>query len=229
VTGADKDRYHALAAERPALFATPQGGIRILLDPQEMRAAEAAQAARLLADARDPAGACVGVTHDDSYFTMLRDAVEFPGGRLGTYNRIIPDHGDPAGVAILGRAGGEFVLVRHFRHPMRDWSVEIPRGAIEPGQTPEQAIAAELAEELGARAIRSVYLSTVCGSNSVIGRSVRLYFADLATVGAPARGEGIAAIERFTPDALARALADGKIVDAFTHAAYLGAVLKGLT
>lgn len=228
MTRADKERYFRLAAGRPDLFATPAGGIRILLDPREVAAAEAAQAARFSAVGHDPAGAAVGVTHDDAYLTMLRDAVEFPGGRLGTYNRIIPDAGDPAGVAILARHAGEFVLIRHFRHPLRDWSIEIPRGAIEPGQTPEQAVAAELAEELGARAVRSVHLSTVCGSNSVIGRSVRLYFAELEHVGAPARGEGIAAVERFAPADLTRALADGRIVDAFTHAAYLGATLKGL-
>lgn len=228
MSGADKARYRALALERPALFVNPPGGIRILLEPAAMAAAEAAQAARLVDAGHDPAGAAVGITHHDSYLTMLRDAVEFPGGRLGTYNRIIPDHGDPAGVAVLCRLGREFVLVRHFRHPMRVWSIEIPRGAIEPGQTPDQAIASELAEELGARATRSVHLSTVCGSNSVIGRSVRLYFAELETVGAPARGEGIVGLEYFAPDALARALAEGRIVDAFTHAAYLGASLKGL-
>lgn len=50
---------------------------------------------------------------------------------------------------------GELVLVRQWRHGTRRFELELPAGAVEPGETPEQAAARELLEETGytARAI----------------------------------------------------------------------------
>ncbi|HET6386824.1 MAG TPA: NUDIX hydrolase [Armatimonadota bacterium] len=44
---------------------------------------------------------------------------------------------------------GRFVFVRQFRAPARDRLLELPAGGIEPGETPEQAAARELCEEIG--------------------------------------------------------------------------------
>jgi 8-oxo-dGTP pyrophosphatase MutT (NUDIX family) len=44
---------------------------------------------------------------------------------------------------------GELVLVRQWRHGTRRFELELPAGAVEPGETPEQAAARELAEETG--------------------------------------------------------------------------------
>jgi ADP-ribose pyrophosphatase len=47
---------------------------------------------------------------------------------------------------------GSIALVRQWRYPLNRYSLEIPAGRIEPGDTPEQTVARELEEELGYRA-----------------------------------------------------------------------------
>lgn len=44
---------------------------------------------------------------------------------------------------------GRVILVRQFRHGTKEMTLEIPGGMIDPGETPEQAAARELAEETG--------------------------------------------------------------------------------
>jgi ADP-ribose pyrophosphatase len=44
---------------------------------------------------------------------------------------------------------GELVLVRQWRHGTRRFELELPAGALEPGESPEAAAARELLEETG--------------------------------------------------------------------------------
>jgi ADP-ribose pyrophosphatase len=57
---------------------------------------------------------------------------------------------DAVWVVPLTRAG-EIVLIRQYRHPVRDWCLEVPAGGVG-SETPEQAAARELLEEVGGRA-----------------------------------------------------------------------------
>ncbi|MDQ6618945.1 MAG: NUDIX domain-containing protein [Pseudomonadota bacterium] len=50
-------------------------------------------------------------------------------------------------------ARGELLLGHLFRHPVRMWMRELPRGARESGESPEEAARRELMERSGARPV----------------------------------------------------------------------------
>lgn len=56
---------------------------------------------------------------------------------------------------------GRVVLIRQWRHGSGDSALEIPGGLVDPGETPRQAAARELAEETGYRARELVFLGKV--------------------------------------------------------------------
>lgn len=73
----------------------------------------------------------VGIVAEDNYWIWVRDAVIFPSGNEGTYDRIMwrSTLDGPQGVAILpifkdGRIG----VVVKYRHATRSWEIEAPSG-----------------------------------------------------------------------------------------------------
>ena len=129
--------YLALSHARPDDFAGPADGVRIALDPDEIRAIEAEVARRYAEKGWPPEWAEAGISYRDPYLGLLRDAVIFPGGRVGIHHRVL-SNSEPSGAAILPLLGDQIVLIRHFRHPSRRWHWEIPRGGVEPGQQADE-------------------------------------------------------------------------------------------
>jgi 8-oxo-dGTP pyrophosphatase MutT (NUDIX family)/drug/metabolite transporter (DMT)-like permease len=218
--------YLDFAKERPELFHTPPGGVRILLDPDEIALVERAVGSSLVAKGLPSKQAQVGIVFRDPWFCVVRDAVEFPDGSRRTHARAINRIGN--GAAALPVLDGKIVLLRHFRHAVRRWLLEIPRGGIEPGETPEQTMHTELREELGGRARVLIPLGFLHGSTNLYANGAHLFFAELDSIGAPALGEGIASIEQYSRAEFEDLLVHGEILDSFTVAAYTHAKLRGL-
>ncbi len=64
---------------------------------------------------------------------------------------------------------GEIAFVRQYRHPVRDWTLEVPAGSVAPGETPLDAARRELAEEVGGRGREWRHLSSFYSSSAHIG------------------------------------------------------------
>ena len=143
--------YFELARQRPDLFDNSGDKLRILLDPADILSVEKAVARNLAERGLPENGAIAGFVLDDSWFFVLRDAVEFPDGSRRLHARVINKNNH--GSAVLPMLDGRLVLIRHFRHATRQWMLEIPRGAIEPGQMPEETAR----NRSGARAIEPPY------------------------------------------------------------------------
>src|SRR5258708_21557996 len=78
--------YFAFAQEHPELFVNPpQGGFTILLEEKEIQEVEAQMKQKLAARGLPVAWSQVGIVYQDQHGRILRDAVRFPGGALGTY------------------------------------------------------------------------------------------------------------------------------------------------
>ncbi len=87
-------------------------------------------------------------------------------------------------VAVTGEC--ELLLVRQYRHPVRDWTLEVPAGSVHDGETPLEAAARELAEEAGGRAREWLHLTTFYSSSAHISLRSDAFLATGVEVGAAA-------------------------------------------
>ncbi len=89
------------------------------------------------------------------------DTVQLPDGRQST-REIVEHRGAAAAVPLLDEE--RVVLVRQWRQPAQKVLLEIPAGVLEEGESPEDCMRRELAEEIGYRPghlqlLFSVYLA----------------------------------------------------------------------
>jgi ADP-ribose pyrophosphatase len=222
------ERYHALIAARPILARNLPGGIDVVTDPAETARIENGMAERFAAKGMPREWARAGVFYEDPYLLVLRDAVIFPDGKPGLYHRAIARHDEPTGVAILGRYRGDVILLRHFRHPTREWHLEIPRGAVAIDENPTQMAQVEISEEIGGTITSMTQMGVLHGASAFMRHRVVLVYAEFSAIGTPALGEGIAEIVSVAPTELDRLIREGAVTDSFTVAAAYHAKLRGL-
>lgn len=109
------------------------------------------------------------------YFEFYQDSVIFPDETNGMYTRIEPTMG---GVAILPvTSNDQIVLLKVFRHAVRSFSLEAPRGFVNRNESPVQAAMRELREELDVLAADFIHMGTVSPENSILNAHVHLYLA----------------------------------------------------
>lgn len=107
--------------------------------------------------------------------------------------------------------GGDVVLVRQYRHPVRDWTLEVPAGAVDEGEAPLDAARRELAEEAGGTAREWAHLSTFYSSSAHLSLRSDAYLAtgvvlDGARLDA---GEEVTAVRMPVEEAIRRARGGG--------------------
>jgi ADP-ribose pyrophosphatase len=217
------DAYLRFAEEYPHLFQNPTAdGLVILLDPADIALVEAQMRAQLVAQGLPSSWAEVGIIQEDQYAMILRDAVRFPDGRQGTYRRQInhPRRNVP-GVAILPIWQDQLLLIRQFRHAPRCWCWEIPRGIGELDSSPEENVRRELLEEIRATEIMTlIHLGKYHWNTGVSDDWDHLYLAHIQGYGSPEYAEGITAIQAVSITEFEALLAQQKISDGYTLAAY---------
>jgi uncharacterized protein len=108
-------------------------------------------------------------------------------------------------------ATDELLLVRQYRHPVRDWTLEVPAGSVHDGETPQEAAARELAEETGGRAREWRHLTTFYSSSAHISLRADAFLATGVEVGAasPDAEERLELVRLPLAQALERAHAGG--------------------
>ncbi|MEY9848445.1 ADP-ribose pyrophosphatase [Streptacidiphilus sp. BW17] len=221
-----------MRASHPQLFTNPDDHGIVILDDDQAAAAVAEACAR---GEQAQAPFQVGVVYSDPFVTLVRDAVRFPGGRLGLYLRVVQP--GPPGVAMLPLTdSGEVVLIEHFRHATRSWHLEAPRGFGEAATSTDLTTATinsalrELGEELGTTTRELLPLGTLHPDTGLLASPVHLFAARVAmpTGPVPDAQEGIRRVVTL-PVTQAEELVRTQVVTCgYTISALYRARLRGL-
>jgi len=218
------ERYFELMRARPDLFENVADGIEILLDPETIARAQSEVRDKRVDMGLESDDLRVGMIADDPFMTFVRDAVRFPDGSLGLHNRIV----ERESVAVLPLLDGKPVLINIFRHGLRGWSLEFPRGAVEAGESHEDSVRRELLEEIGAHTLDIVPVGKFTPGGSSLSIIAGLYVATIDRVGTPQQAEGIAEIKTVTCEELEELISSGEIIDGFSLSLFARARLSGL-
>ncbi|MDH7515251.1 MAG: NUDIX hydrolase [Bacteroidota bacterium] len=107
-------------------------------------------------------------------FTAVRDEVEFRKGVASI--REVVEHGGGA-VAVPVFPGGDVLLIRQFRYPVRREILELPAGKLDRGEDPVECARRELEEEAGWRAASMEHLSSMMTTPGFCSEILHLYLA----------------------------------------------------
>lgn len=202
--------YARLIEERPCLFlnTSDHAAIRIITD----RSA--------IADFEEAHNTKIGVLYQDSYVLFIKDLVEHPNGKIGTYIRIVPAAKE-SGVVLLPIDADKFILIKHFRHSTRRAHFEFPRGFGDDDLSVKENAAKELFEETG-YTIRSLeFIGNVYPDTGLLSMQASVYaaYVDPQVKQAADGEEAICSIETVAPDRLRKMIQDGDITDGYTLSA----------
>lgn len=111
--------------------------------------------------------------------------------------------------AITGKE--ELVLVRQYRHPVRDWTLEVPAGSVAEGESSLEAARRELQEETGGTAKAWLHLSTFYSSSAHLSLRSDAWLATGVSLGDPSpdEGEDVMLVRISFDEAVARARVGG--------------------
>jgi len=202
----------------------PPGGYEILREAGAIAKAQAEAASARKRAALPAEDLRVGVLAEDPYLRVERDAVRFPDGAMGLYNRLHV----PPGVVVLPLLGDRLVLIRRYRHGTRSMQLEAPRGSLASGISIEEQARIEIREEIGAGLVETWPLGIMHNSTGCSNETHHLLLGRIDAIGELDRHEAIAETLCVTPDEFAGLVTSGEITDAPTLAAFLHALLARL-
>ncbi|CAN5811777.1 hypothetical protein BH20GEM3_BH20GEM3_07070 [soil metagenome] len=155
---------------------------------------------------------------------LFNDRVRFPNGEGGE-----PEEGeqfrlgeaedlDDGVVVVPITHDDRILLIRQFRHPIRMWMRELPRGARNRGESPANTASRELREEIGYEAEATYSLGRIANDSGQLTGLPFLVAARVRDLGKsePESTEAIDQILSYTFGELKRACRRGDIIDSFT-------------
>ena len=222
--------YFSLTKTHPNLFLNKNALFTIVLDKKVIDEWAMEAKSKLKQKELPLEWANIGVILDDPYNIIVRDLVQFPNGEMRGYGRSIAAASlrGGKGVVVLPTYQGKILLLHQYRHATRQWHYEVPRGFGEPDTSAEENARKEIVEETGGKIKKIVSLGEFYNNTGYETASVALMYAELSSIGKPNKNEGIESFVWLSVEELEDWIANEKITDGFTIAAYTRAKLKGL-
>ena len=151
---------------------------------------------------------------------VRRDTVRTPSGES---IREVVEHPGAAAVVALFR-DGTTVLVRQYRYAVGREFLEVPAGKLDPGETPHEAAARELAEEVGLSSEAWTELGAIYPTIGYSDEVIHLFLAEGVepVEGETDEGEHVVPVRMPFDEAVAKARR-GEVQDAKTALALLRA------
>lgn len=143
---------------------------------------------------------------------LNRDIVRLPDG-VETTREVICH---PGAVAIVAIEKEELLLVKQYRYPIAQETLEIPAGKLEPGETPEACAQRELREETGYQGSLT-YLGHFFSTPGFSDEVIHLFSAcDLVWAPLTADDDEFLRVERISFEEAIRKAMNGEYHDAKT-------------
>lgn len=217
-------------SKHPRLFGNDYSLLKIITDESVILNWQQQYQKELLEKNYPKDWADIGIVLEDPYNLILRDLVKFPDGILRGYTRAVmkASLNGGTGVVILSEFQGKLLLLHQYRHPTRQWHYQVLLGYGEPSIPAIENAHKEVEEETGGKVSELVSLGEFYANPGYESASVALFYAKLASIGTANVNEGIESFVWLTVKELEEWIANEKITDGFTIAAYTKAKLKGL-
>lgn len=198
-------RYLELKVQRPELF-VDNGSIRIVFDED------------IVAEYEQETGRKIGVVYESPYTMKLVDLVYETPGSYFAYERSIPTVRERA-VVTVPVFNDKFILLKQYRHCIRDYEYSFPRGFGERGLAAEENAKKELHEEIGAEVTSAYFLGEMTPDSGGQSTVVSVYCCEVSSYDSKKREEGIESILEVGLDELNQLISEGKVRDGFTLSA----------
>ncbi len=157
--------------------------------------------------------------YEGSIFDIEKLTVELPNGKI-TYRDVIRNPG--ASVIAPITEDGHVILVKQYRKPIEEVSLEIPAGKLDHGEEPIQCAARELKEETGYAAKKLTKIMTLHPAPAFADEILHIFIATGLSLGevCPDEDEFIHS-GKYKLDEVINMIQDGTIKDAKTVAGIL--------
>ncbi len=147
-------------------------------------------------------------------FTVYLDEVSLKDGTIS--KRICIDHPQAAAIVPL-ISDNELIMVRQYRYALKRETLEIPAGKMDKGESAEECIKRELAEETGFEAKVIKWLYTYAPAVGYSNELIHLYLgSDLEKSGDKVNDSEISSLEILTIDEVLGMIRNHEIVDSKT-------------
>lgn len=199
-------KYKKLIAERPELFKN-SGPIDIVLDEEIVESYE------------QKTGKTIGVCYESEYNILVVDLVCEKQGQYFAYERLLPTV-EKGAVVCVPKYTDKYILLKQYRHALRDYQYAFPRGYGELGLSPEENAQKEMREEMNACVETVSFLGNIVADSGLLGNKVDIYLCAISSYSQPESYEGITELIEVSEDELEQMIKENKISDGFTLSAY---------